>query len=185
MLAALRNHIDVNTGAPTYSLGGHQHNRLFRNNGDGSFTEVGFLEGADRIEDGYVVAPADVDGDGVQDLVLRNCDPAPGVKMATVRLLRNTLPGATSLTVALEGTQSNRDGVGAVVTATVGDRRHVREVRGTNGAVQTEPVAFFGLDGAKTVDRLEVRWPSGQVSVFSGVDSGHVRLKEGARTLAR
>ena len=34
---------------------GHQRNALFRNNGDGTFTEVGFLEGADRIEDGYII----------------------------------------------------------------------------------------------------------------------------------
>jgi hypothetical protein len=185
MLTALRNHIDPVTAAPTWSLAGHQRNRLFRNNGDGSFTEVGFLEGADRIEDGYVIAPADIDGDGRQDLVLRNCDPAPGVNLATVKLLRNQLSDVHSLSVKLTGTKSNREAFGAVVSATVDGRRQIREIRGTNGAVQGEPVAFFGLGSRSEVERLEIRWPSGEVQVFEDVAQGRVRLTEGSDTLVR
>jgi hypothetical protein len=185
MLTAMRNHINAETGAPTWSLAGKQRNRLFRNNGDGTFTEVGFLEGADRIEDGYVIAPADVDQDGRQDLVLRNCDPAPGVTMATVRLLKNQLAQTHSLSLSLQGVQSNRDGLGATVIAHVGDRRLVREVRATNGAVQGEPVAFFGLGDDEVIDQLEVRWPSGQRQTFDNVAQGRVRLIEGAKQLQR
>ena len=68
-------------------LGGHQHNALFRNNGDGTFTEVGYLENADRIEDGYIVTPFDVDNDGRQDLVL-NTDPALKTAMPLLSLSR-------------------------------------------------------------------------------------------------
>jgi hypothetical protein len=185
MLTALRNHIDPQTGRPTWSLAGQQHNRLYRNNGDGTFTEVGYLEGADRLEDGYVIAPADVDLDGRQDLVLRNCDPAPGIEMATVVLLRNQLANTHSLAVSLIGVQSNRDGLGAVVTATVNGRRLVREIRSTNGAVQGEPVAFFGLGEAEAVDHLRIRWPSGEVQDFAQVGQGRVRLTEGSKTLNR
>ena len=51
----------------SFSLGGDQRNRLYRNNGDGTFTEVGYLEGADCSEDGYIVAPMDIDNNGTQD----------------------------------------------------------------------------------------------------------------------
>ena len=59
ILRLLRHHRDEN-GKLAYSLGGYQHNSLFRNNGDGTFTEVGYLENADRLEDGYIVAAVDI-----------------------------------------------------------------------------------------------------------------------------
>lgn len=166
---------------PVLSLGGDQRNQLFRNNGDGTFTEVGYLIGADRIEDGYVAALADVDGDGNQDLLLRNGDPAPGRSHPTVTLLLNKTPrrGHRSLNAYLEGSRSNRDGIGARVTAWVGSRRIVREVRGPVGAAQGEPVAFFGLGTSPRVDRLEVRWPSGLREEFNGVPAGRIVLREG------
>ncbi|TNF23394.1 MAG: CRTAC1 family protein [Deltaproteobacteria bacterium] len=170
--------------APTLTMAGYERNRLFRNNGDGTFTEVGYLEGADRIEDGYVVAAADFDGDGRQDLMLRNCDPAPGVHFKTVTLLKNQGEGFHTLTVFARGAKSNADGIGALVTATVGGRQIVRPIESTNGAIQGEPVAYFGLGAAARVDRLEVRWPSGLVESFDGVASGIVRLDEGKGMVA-
>ncbi|PKN57192.1 MAG: hypothetical protein CVU56_12395 [Deltaproteobacteria bacterium HGW-Deltaproteobacteria-14] len=166
--------------APSLTMAGYERNRLFRNNGDGTFTEVGYLEGADRLEDGYVAAAADFDGDGRQDLMLRNCDPAPGVRFRTVTLLKNQGANRNTLTVFARGSKSNRDGIGAVVTATLGGRKLVRTIESTNGAIQGEPVAFFGLGGAAQVDELEVRWQSGLVERFAGVKRGVIRLDEGA-----
>ncbi len=166
---------------PALSMAGGQRNNLFRNNGDGTFTEIGYLVGADRVEDGYVSALADVDGDGAQDLILRNGDPAPGRNFPAVLFLRNTVADKNhnSLMVFAEGSRSNRDGIGALVTAFVGKRKLVREIRGPVGAAQSEPVAFFGIGEAKRVDRLEVRWPSGLKEEFLGVSAGRVVLREG------
>ena len=75
ILRLLRHHRDEN-GKLAYSLGGYQHNSLFRNNGDGTFTEVGYLENADRLEDGYIVAALDIDNDGRQDLVIEKYRPS-------------------------------------------------------------------------------------------------------------
>ena len=165
--------------APSLTMAGYERNRLFRNNGDGTFTEVGYLEGADRLEDGYVAAAADFDGDGRQDLMLRNCDPAPGVHFKTVTLLKNQGANRNTLTVFAQGSKSNRDGIGAVVTAKVGGRKLVRTIESTNGAIQGEPVAYFGLGAAAQVDELEVRWQSGLVERFAGVKRGVIRLDEG------
>ncbi len=165
---------------PTLSLAGHQRNRLFRNNGDGTFTDVAWLENADRIEDGYVMAPADLDGDGDQDLVLRNCDPAPGISFPVVVELRNTGIGGRSLTVSLEGAGKNPDGIGARVTARIGGKSLTREIRSVNGASQTEAVAFFGLGTNERVDGLSVLWPSGRVEQFPGAAAGRTVLREGA-----
>ncbi len=185
MLTALRNYAGTlakSTQAPdakaSLSLGGHQRNRLYRNNGDSTFTEVGFLEGADSKADGYVVATADIDGDGRQDLVLRNCDPAPGQSFESVTVLRNVHAKGNSLAVYLRGTLSNRDGLGAVVTATVGKQKLVREIRATAGAVQGEMVAFFGLGDSDQADSVVVRWPNGKKQTFKAVKKGRVVLEE-------
>lgn len=181
LLGLLRQIKSPGTDQPALSMAGGQRNAYFRNNEDGTFTEVGYLLGADRTEDGYVVSMADVDGDGDQDMLLRNGDPAPGMTHPTVTLLLNQTPteGHRSLTVYAEGGKSNRDGIGARVTAVLGQRRIVREIRGPVGASQSEPVAFFGLGTAEKVDRLEVFWPSGLNEEFAGVPAGRVVLREG------
>ena len=175
VLSVLRNHTHPGNQALTWSMGGQQRNALYRNNGDGTFTEVGYLEGADRVEDGYIVAPVDIDGDGRQDLVLRNTDPAPTVNYRPVIALHNQL-GGEALSVRLTSPSGNTDGLGARVIATIGDRTLVREVRGVAGAVQAEPVAYFGLDGATRVDRIEVVWPGGERQVVTNVAAGSVEI---------
>ena len=160
----------------TFSLGGHERNRLFRNNGDGTFTEVGFLEGADRIEDGYIAAPVDIDLDGRQDLVLRNTDPAPRNSYAPVVVLKNQFEGAAA-TLSLQA--KGGTAIGAKVTGTVSGRPLLREVRSVNGAVQAEPVAYFGLGGASEVQDLEVRWPDGSVQKVGTLAAGrHVIVQD-------
>ena len=163
---------------PTLSIAGYQRNRLFRNNGDGTFTDVGYFEDADRVEDGYMTSVTDFDLDGSPDLVLRNADAPPGYHALTVVALRNARAGRT-LTVTAVGTRSNRDGIGARVTAVVGARRLVREVRSANGAIQGEPVVSFGLGEATRADGLEVLWPSGLRERFAAHDAGRVTLREG------
>ncbi len=77
-------------GRPLLSLGGDQRNRLFLNEGDGTFTDIAYVAGADSAADGYVAATAELDRDGALQLVLRNGD--PGVETAsypTVQLYRN------------------------------------------------------------------------------------------------
>ncbi len=168
---------------PTLSFAGYERNRLFRNNSDGTFTEVGFLENADRIEDGYVASSVDVNGDGKQDLFLRNCDPAPGHPVPTLVLLQNQAELGHALTVEVEGTKSNRDGIGALVSAWVDGTKVTREIRSVSGAVQHQPLAWFGLGEDVKVDKLEVTFPSGVVRSFEDVDAGRVIVNEGDATL--
>lgn len=164
---------------PSLSMAGSQRNRLFRNNGDGTFTEIGYLAGADRLEDGYVSSSVDIDGDGRQDLLLRNGDPAPGLSYPSVVLLRNKLGKNASLSVTLEGTKSNRDGVGARLELDIAGRRLVRETLSVTGTSQSEPGAFFGYGGASRAERLVVRWPSGLVSELKNLKPGRIHVVEG------
>ena len=167
ILRLLRTHHDEN-GVPTLSLGGYQHNALFRNNGDGTFTEVGYLENADRIEDGYIVAPVDVDLDGRQDLVLRNTDPALGHSYAPVVLLKNNHVGAKTACVRIP---SDRSPFGVRITAEINGKTHLREVRSVNGAVQADPVVIFGLGTANTAENVTLHWPNGEKESLGSISS--------------
>jgi hypothetical protein len=176
VLTLLRNHRAHGEAPLTFSFAGHQRNALFRNNGDGTFTEVAYLEGVDRIEDGYIIAPVDVDGDGLQDMVMRNTDPALEQSFQPVIALKNQL-SANTLTIKLHSEQGNTDGLGARVTAYVGDSVISREIRSVSGAVQGEPTAYFGLGNATSVDRLGVTWPGGQTQEMQNVDMGALTIE--------
>ena len=176
VLTLLRSHRAHGEAPLTYSFAGHQRNALFRNNGDGTFTEVAYLEGVDRIEDGYIIAPVDVDGDGLQDMVMRNTDPALEQSFQPVIALKNQLP-ANTLTVNLHSTQGNTDGLGARVTAYIGESVISREIRSVSGAVQGEPTAYFGLGNATRVDRLVVTWPGGQTQEVQNVEMGALTIE--------
>lgn len=101
-----------------------------------------------------------------------------------------TEPRGCFVTFRLEGTRSNRDGVGARVTIEAGGRRRVSERIGSGSyASAADPRLHFGLGSSQTVGSVEVRWPSGRVDRHDehlAADRGYL-LREGevrARPLA-
>src|SRR5262249_14666916 len=80
------------------------------------------------------------------------------------------------------GTKSNRDGIGARVTSTIGPRTLVDEVRsGSSYNSNSDMRLHFGLGIATRIDSVQVRWPGKQTEEFSGlkIDSMNI-VKEGA-----
>ena len=107
----------------------------------------------------------DLDGDGDLDLAVTNLND-------TVDLLRNDGAPGHWLQVRLEGTRSNRDGIGARVTVVAGGRQQHREItRTASYAGSVLPVAHFGLGQVALIDRLEIRWPSGSRTVDENLES--------------
>lgn len=87
----------------------------------------------------------------------------------------------------LQGTKSNRDGIGAVVRITAGNVTQ-SAVRHSGGSFlsDSDPRVIFGLGKASHAESLEVRWPSGAVSRFNQVEAGHYyRVTEGETALRR
>jgi hypothetical protein len=138
-----------------HSLNGREHKCLFRNNGDGTFTDVAHVDAVDRIEDGRALSLFDFDGDGQVDVLMRNYkQPA--------QLLRNTGGPQHWLAFKLVGTRSNRDAVGARVTLTAAGKQQTREVSCGSGYLANQSlVQHFGLGEATEAQELAVRWPSG------------------------
>ena len=78
--------------------------------------------------------------------------------------------GTTRLQVALEGTQRNRDGIGAKVYLQAGPLRLFQEVRSGSGYLSSSQLApFFGVGENRQVERVEIHWPSGVVQVREGI----------------
>jgi enediyne biosynthesis protein E4 len=126
---------------------------------------------------GRGLAVGDLDNDGRVDAVAI-CQNEPIVYLHNQTRRE---PTGHFLVLRLEGTKSNRDGVGATVTVSCGHLRWIAARYG-GGSYQSanDPRLRFGLGAATNVDRVEVRWPTGLVDRFAGVkvDAGYL-LREG------
>lgn len=131
---------------------------VYRNLRNGRFEDVSRRSGpgiaAEHVSRGC--AFGDFDNDGDIDVVVNNLDGPP-------TLLRNDGGNRNHwLLVKCVGTRSNRSAIGARVRLTCGGRVQVDEVMsGSSYYSQNDLRLHFGLGSASTVDRLEVRWPSG------------------------
>jgi len=117
----------------------------------------------------------DFDNDGDLDVLVMNMNEPPS-------LLRNDYSGKNGwLEIKLEGTRSNRSGLGATVVVTVGGRRQVRVALSQSSYYSHDDLRLhFGLGSAAKADSVEVRWPSGEVDVLPDVAGRRViAIKEG------
>jgi hypothetical protein len=142
---------------------------LYRNRGNGKFEDISGSAGpafrTPRPSRG--LAAGDIDGDGQPELVIVNMNSTPSV-------LHNDAPSAGhSVNVELTGTKSNRSAIGALATVIAGGRKRVSPVlSGSSFYSQNSFALHFGLGSATRVDKLEVRWPCGEVESWQnlGVD---------------
>jgi hypothetical protein len=170
------------------SWNGYEHNVLLRNDGRDThgnlrFTDIGAAVGADDEKDGRGMALADFDNDGDLDIVINNNPGDSGLEeRARSTLLRNNVGERRSwLAVELRGTNSNRDGVGAVVVIEAGGEKQMRLVtEGSGYASQNSTRIYFGLGYETQAETMTVRWPSGLVEKFENVKAKQlVRISEG------
>jgi len=153
---------------------------LFRNVGKGNFEEVTKSLGAafatPRV--GRGAAYADISNRGRLDLLL-------STNGGAVYLFQNEASGAAatskSLRVRLVGTQSNRDGIGAVVKVSAGSDWQSQMMRsGSSYLSASELVLTYGLAQHDHADTIDIRWPSGQVEKLSNVAAGQtITVMEG------
>jgi hypothetical protein len=113
----------------------------------------------------------DVEGDGDIDIVTNEFNGVPQVLLSDLSQRPTGLnyTGLNYIEVVLVGSRSNRQGLGAVVVVQAGDGVYTQAQDGQSGYLsQSAYGLYFGLGEALVVDRLEVRWPSGQVQILDG-----------------
>ncbi len=161
------------------SLAGYQTNRLFRNNKDGSFTEVGYLEGVDSIADGYIVGRTDFDKNGQMGLILRNADPGSSeYSFPVVQRFRNNYNKNKAVILSFEGTTSSRDAFGLYAVAETGKKKSVQFLSANSGSLQEDRILHFGLDKKNLLEKVTIYWPSGKSQVLENLKSGYHKIVE-------
>lgn len=113
---------------------------------------------------GRSLARMDWNADGKEDVVVMHLD-------APVALLENRSQiSGNYLVVTLKGLESSRDAIGAVVQVQTENLLLTRQLTAGDGfQASNQRILTFGLGNDKTVQKLSVTWPSGQVSNFAAL----------------
>ena len=167
--------VDIFVGAgdwTTYGYAGEREtygtNRLYRNNGDGTFTDVTDKSGLGLMSITRGVALADYDTDGDLDVFVTCSDDSDYLYRNEVA---NSL-GNSWLKIRLQGTESNTFGIGARVTVKAGDLKLTEQLfAGGSFLSMDAPELHFGLGDNAAVAEIEVRWPSGTIQIIREVEA--------------
>lgn len=141
----------ANTGLPS---------RLYRNNGDGTFTDVAPSAFPESVEAELVVA-GDMNNDGYVDLVLPHVD--------GTRMWYNTGGQNNWLKISLRAAGGNRFGIGARIEIQTDTGSQYRTISSGSGIASQsdELTAHFGLGAHSEVGTIIVTWPDGGVETYA------------------
>lgn len=189
-------------------------NKFFRNNGDGTFTDIFSTTGIGSQVGSWELQAADFNNDGFVDFLWQNSkelyinngdltftaydlpfnEGAIGDLnndgFLDVQFENNVyynMPNANNwLTVNLEGVQSNRNGIGARLEIYGAWGKQIREIRSGQGFSHMSSLnGHFGIGTETLITKLIVRWPSGTVDVIDNPTANQAKLVvEGSFPLA-
>lgn len=168
---------DVQSSALATHKAVAQPNTVFRNNGGKSFTaltsEAGFSAKPPARHRGS--AYGDFNHDGKLDVA------ATAIGAAAEIWMNDGSNNNQWIELALEGTKSNRDGIGAKIRVVAGGTTQFNHISFACGyASSCAGPVHFGLGAAKKVDEIEIHWPSGVVQVLKGLAVDQVvKIREG------
>ena len=109
----------------------------------------------------------DIDNDGDIDIVVNNKD-------LPAAILRNDTKNDNHwIRLELQGTRSNRDGIGARVEVVAGGRTIYRQRKGGYSMESSnDPRLLIGIGTPDMATKVTVKWPSGAVSTLANVAAG-------------
>ncbi|MBT8273238.1 MAG: VCBS repeat-containing protein [Bacteroidia bacterium] len=153
---------------------------MYENIGVDSFTIPGNAGFDDDVGDSYSNAIGDVNNDGLPEIVVSNSSDQDLYLWSNKSSLSNNW-----LKIRLEGTDSNRDGIGSKIEISVnGTKQYRYTLCGEGYLSQNSNTEFFGLGTNTVVDYVKVNWLSGTEDIFYNVSANQVLdILEGSETL--
>jgi len=139
---------------------------LFRNLANGRFEDVSSRSGEvfSPLRPGKALAVGDLDNDGDQDVVISQLNEKP--------LILDNRGGNRNnwISISLTGSKSNRMGIGSLVKVTAGGFTQYRWASTGSSYVSAGDVrVHFGVGDAKSIEKIEILWPSGREQVLTDV----------------
>jgi hypothetical protein len=167
--------LDLFVGTHTLNPNPSSYNHIFLNNGDLTFEEPQWSGFEDEFSVSFASAIADIDLDGDIDIIVTSDANEPA------KVWRNENEQNSSLTVSLEGTISNKDGIGAVVRCYRNGQLRMLDLKcGEAHWAQNSQYLIFGKGAAPTMDSVTVTWPSGIVDRLYNVGGSREHIVEGS-----
>ncbi len=163
-----------------YSWNGHEPNVFHARRGNRYYDFSG-VSGLDFAADSRAFAATDFNGDGRPDLFVKN---RLGPQ---IRALENRAGNANNvLVLALEGTQSNRDAIGAWVTVEHENGKAAQALQAGSGYLsQHTKHLHFGLGKSKQAKTVTVRWPGGETETLANLKANHhYKVQQGKGIIA-
>ena len=136
---------------------------LYHNLQNGKFADVSKTSGPAfaGLHSARGAAFGDIDNDGAVEVAVNNQNEPPSLFKESGNVAGHWI------LLKLTGKRSNRSGIGARVTLTSGGHVQYNEVRsGGSYLSQNDLRLHFGLGAAKSVDSIEILWPSGARQVL-------------------
>ena len=136
-------------------------NQARRNDGTGHF-EAATQWGLGSLASGRGMTMVDLNGDGKLDIVVNNL-------RAPAQIFENRVCGGAGMEVELRWPQRlNSRAIGAQLMLYTSAGTYLRDVRAGSGYLSGDaPQVHFGIPANATLNRLDIRWPDGQVSTIS------------------
>ena len=153
-----------NTETETQNLR-KENNLVFQNLGNYKFTESGKEWGLDHFGFSLAAVNCDFDRDGDIDVFVMHRDEPP-------ILYKNTSKNSGTL-IKLNGTKSNRSGIGTKVTIETDSGTFAKQINLARGYLSSdEAMAHFVITNNTKINRLLVDWPSGTTQEFKQLEGG-------------
>ncbi len=153
-----------------------QPDALFRNDGDGVFTDVSENSGiaALPLRVGRGATFGDYDNDGDVDIFIVN-NHAPPTLLRNEGIVGARLPRPYTgqnnwLHVKLIGAGANRDAIGAKIQVKTADQTQIREIYAGDSYMSfSSLVAEFGVGNATRIETVQVTWQNGEIQKLHNV----------------
>lgn len=149
-------------------------NYAYQNQGNAAFSKKGQDWGLDQKSFSNGSAYADLNNDGFLDLIVNNINEEAyifknqGADLSQNHFLRIQLQDPTNSTVFGAQVMMENQGIRQFVTTT--------SVRGMYST--SEQIVHFGLGRQKSVEKLEVTWPDGTVTVIENIEADQLLVVE-------